>query len=53
MTHPSKLYADLYVALPVAGPFTYRIPEGMIVEKGIRVLVNFSGRKMPQNTYKE
>jgi primosomal protein N' (replication factor Y) len=38
-------YADIYLPVPVEGPFTYRIPDGMIVQSGMRALVPFGRRK--------
>jgi primosomal protein N' (replication factor Y) (superfamily II helicase) len=39
-------YADIYVNLPVDGPFTYSIPEGMTPAAGCRVRVPFGARKV-------
>ncbi len=35
---------DVHVGYPVRGPYTYRIPEGMVLAPGVRVLVDFAGR---------
>ena len=38
------MFADVYTAYPLESPFTYKIPDGMNVEFGKRVKVNFAGR---------
>ncbi len=42
----SSLFAEVFVNTPVDRSFTYRIPQGIHVEPGMRVTVNFSGRNM-------
>ncbi len=37
-------YANLHVDVPLQGPFTYAIPDGMNIEIGMRVKINFAGR---------
>ncbi|MBI2376674.1 MAG: primosomal protein N', partial [Deltaproteobacteria bacterium] len=39
-------FAEVAVPVPVEGTFHYRVPEGMNLEVGHRVLVPFSGRKV-------
>lgn len=38
--------AEVYINTPVDRPFTYRVPEGMKLEHGMRAVVNFRGRKV-------
>jgi len=38
--------ADIYINTPVSRPFTYAIPGNMDIVPGMRVVVNFAGRKM-------
>lgn len=38
--------AEVHINTPVNKPFTYRVPAGMRLEPGIRVIVNFRGRKV-------
>lgn len=38
-------FADIYVGIPVEGTFTYRVPPGVTVRTGMRVIVNFSNRE--------
>ncbi len=40
------MFADVYVAYPIEGVFTYGIPHGMNVKRGCRVKVNFAGREV-------
>ncbi|HEY1406984.1 MAG TPA: primosomal protein N' [Spirochaetota bacterium] len=37
-------YADIYLPVPVEGPFTYAIPDGMNVLPGVRVVAPFGRR---------
>ena len=38
-------YADVILPVPLAGLFTYSVPEGMAVGVGVRVLVTFGRSK--------
>jgi len=38
-------YADVILPLPLEGTYTYEVPEGMFVEHGSRVFVQFGPRK--------
>ena len=39
-------FVEIAVAMPVLGPFTYTVPEGMALEIGHAVLVPFGNRKV-------
>ena len=39
------MYADVILPVPLQGPFTYTVPEGMTVGEGMRVLVGFGRSK--------
>lgn len=39
-------FADIYVSYPVESAFTYRVPEDMDVQAGMRVRVHFRNRKL-------
>ncbi|OHD67512.1 MAG: primosomal protein N' [Spirochaetes bacterium RBG_16_49_21] len=39
------MFADVYIGYPLEGSFTYRIPAGMDVAMGKRVMVDFAGRR--------
>jgi primosomal protein N' (replication factor Y) len=39
-------FADIYVSYPVESAFTYRVPEDMVVQSGMRVRVHFRNRKV-------
>ncbi len=43
----NQLYADVLTGYPLDSAFTYRVPSGMNVTEGMRVRVNFAGRKLP------
>jgi len=38
--------AEIWINAPVDRPFTYRVPEGMNLESGMRAVVNFRGRRV-------
>ena len=38
-------YADVILPVPLQGMFTYAVPEGMLVQVGVRVLVTFGRSK--------
>ncbi|MBN1821750.1 MAG: primosomal protein N' [Prolixibacteraceae bacterium] len=40
-------FADVILPLPLSGPFTYKIPEGLIeiIQVGVRVIVQFGQKK--------
>jgi primosomal protein N' (replication factor Y) len=40
------MYAEAYFNLPLSKRFTYRVPEGMEVEPGVRVTAPFGGRNL-------
>jgi len=42
----SPRYADVALPVPLRRMFTYRIPEGLSLEPGVRVAVPFSGQKL-------
>ncbi|PKL18273.1 MAG: hypothetical protein CVV49_06725 [Spirochaetae bacterium HGW-Spirochaetae-5] len=46
MTPTKPSVADIFINSPVTRSFTYKIPDGMILVAGMRVVVNFAGRKM-------
>jgi primosomal protein N' (replication factor Y) len=43
---PGYAFADIYTDTPADGYYTYRIPENMNILPGMRVIIDFSGRKM-------
>ncbi|MCX6251053.1 MAG: primosomal protein N' [Bacteroidetes bacterium] len=47
-TNLPVVYADVIVPLPIAGKYTYEVPEDIVdkVEPGIRVVVQFGKRKI-------
>jgi len=42
--HKKNRFADVYVGYPIDGSYTYKIPENMEIDQGIRVQVNFNGK---------
>ena len=38
--------AEVYINTPVNKPFTYRVPDSMRLEPGMRATVNFRGRSV-------